>query len=278
MTNPYLLDTSAFRALPCDTLERLAAERSLLVSPFCFWELVSHLDEPDQFSRVKGNLMKFRHAQVLDDPEAISIVELGTEPLLAGRVSDDCLIYSSLAALQESDSLISFYSKRIRDSQGKVRELSECVARTKDLLRVQEERFQDFVYQIVASVKAGASTLETPWDLHRATVSLTNGWHIAQCGQPLNENVHALRILYVYFAFVVFCARDCLEYSRVKVNLNDYEDARLCQHVRLDIPCTIISADKRQRDRLKEIFSLLETVAVPQLKHSYQVLTEKDLS
>jgi len=278
MTTPYLLDTSAFRALASDTLVRLAAERPLLVSPFCFWEILSHLDEPDQFRRVKGNLMKFRHVRVLDDPEAISLAELGATSLLGARVSDDDLIYACLAALQESDSPSSFSSKHIRDSQGNVRTLSECVARANDLLRAQEERFLRFVRQIVDSVKAGTSTLGTPWDLHRATVSLANGWHIARCGQPLNEDVRVLRVLYVYFAFVVFCARDYLAPSRVNGDLNDYEDARLCQHVRLDVPCMIVSADGRQRGRLKEIFTLLETVAVPQLEHAHQVLAAKDLS
>lgn len=221
--------------------------------------------------------MKFCHVLVLDDPEAIYIAELGATPLLGARVSDDDVIYSALAALRDSDSLSSFYSKHIRDSQGNVRTLSECVARAKDLLRANEERFQSFVHQIVDSVKAGNSTIRTPLDLHRAVVSLTNGWHIARCGQPLNEDVRVLRILYVYFAFVVFCARDYLAFSCVNGNLNDYEDARLCQHVRLDIPCTIITADRRQRDRLKEIFTLLETVTNPKLVHAHQVLDEKSL-
>lgn len=278
MTIPYLLDTSAFKALSSNRLERLAAERPLLVSPFCFWEIVSHLDEPDMFSRVRGNLMKFCHVRVLDDPEAIYIAELGATPLFEARVSDDDVIYSALAALRDSDSLSSFYSKHIRDSQGNVRTLSECVARAKDLLLADEERFQSFVHQIVDSVNAENSTILTPPDLYRAVVSLINGWHIARCGQPLNEDVRVLRILYVYFAFVVFCARDYLAISRANGNLNDYEDASLCQHVRLDIPCTIITADRRQRERLKEIYTLLEAVANPQLVHAHQVLDEKSLS
>lgn len=277
MKIPYLLDTSAFRAIATDTLVRLAKERPLLVSPFCFWEIVSHLDDAEQFRRVKGNLMKFRHVDVLDDPETVSLAEIGATSLLEGRVPDEDVIYASLAALKESDSLSGFYSKHIRDSQGNVRTLSECVDRARDVLRGQEERFLGFVHQIVKSVRAGTSTLGTQWELHRATVSLCNGWHIARSGQALNEDVRVLKFLYVYFAFVVLCARDYLP-SGVKGDLNDYEDARLCQHVRLDTPYTIVSADARQRCRLKNIFTLLETVAVPGLGHAHEVVAASDLA
>lgn len=248
----------------------------MLVSPFCFWELMSHLDEPHQFHRVKGNLMKFRHVQVLDDPEAESLAEVGVASVPKGRVSDEDVICASLAALQAADSLDSFYSKQIRDSFGNVRSLSGCVARAKDVLRTEEERFFGFVGQIVDLVKAGTSKLTTSWDLHRATVSLTNGWHIARCGQPLNEDARVLRVLYVYYAFVVHCARDRLARSGME-DLNDYEDARLCQHVRLDVPSTVVSADERQRKRLEQVFTLLENVDDPELKHAHRVLDVKDL-
>jgi hypothetical protein len=248
----------------------------VLVSPFCFWELMSHLDEPDMFLRVKGNLMKFRHVKVLDDPEAESLAEVGVASALKGRVSDEDVICASLAALQASDSLDSFYSKQIRDSFGNVRSLSGCVARAKDVLRTEEERFLDFVGQIVDLVKAGTSTLTTPWDLHRATVSLTNGWHVARSGQLLNEDARVLRILYVYFAFVVHCARDRLARSGVE-DPNDYEDARFCQHVRLDAPSTIVSADERQLERLGQVFTLLEDVDDPELEHAHRALNVKDL-
>lgn len=276
MTIPYLLDTSAFRALGFDTLERLANERSLLVSPFCFWETISHLDEPNGFDLVKANLMKFRHVTVLDDPEAEALANLEATSLLTERVSDAELIYATLGALYDSDSLLSFYSKRIRDSQGNIRTLSECVVRTNNVLYAQEERFLGFVRQITDSVRAGTSKIETPRDLHCATISLIDGWHRARYGQPLNENIRVLSILYVYFAFVVFCARDHLV-APPRGALNDYEDARLCQHVRLDYPCMIVSGDRNQRRRLDEVFNLLEAVAIPQLKHSHGVVAVEEL-
>jgi len=271
MTTPYLLDTSAFRAIGTNRLRQLAAVGSLFVSPFCFWEVVSHLDEPDQFRRMKGNLMKFRHVKVLDDPEAESLGAVGGHELLKSRVPDEDVVYGALAALQASDSLDSFYAKHIRDSQGNVRSLSACVERAKDILQREEERFVGFVRQIVDSVRAGTSTFATPWDRHRATVSLINGWHIARYKQPLNEKVTVLRVLYVYFAFVVLCARDRVSGSD-RDYPNDYEDARLCQHLRLNVPWIVVSGDHRQRERLKEIFALLDEVRVPGLEHSHNII------
>lgn len=57
MQRSYILDTSAFRAISAATLAAASQEACLLVSPFCFWELLTHLEDEGQFDRVKGNLM-----------------------------------------------------------------------------------------------------------------------------------------------------------------------------------------------------------------------------
>jgi hypothetical protein len=65
MRPSVLLDTSAFRALATSQLEASSQFAGLYVSPFCFWELWTHLEDDDQFQRVKGNLMKFRYVTIL---------------------------------------------------------------------------------------------------------------------------------------------------------------------------------------------------------------------
>jgi hypothetical protein len=118
MQNTYLLDTSAFRALSAAQLEAASQESSLLVSPFCFWELLTHLEDSGQFARVKGNLMKFRHIRVLDDPRAWveRSVVLPSDPVHE-NVPDDELVYATLAALRDSDSVADFYQKYVRDAR-----------------------------------------------------------------------------------------------------------------------------------------------------------------
>jgi hypothetical protein len=88
---PYLLDTSALRAL----LGKILEEHTFYTSPYCFWELLTHLDE-GQVTRTKGQLMKLRFTHILDDPRAaIETPLLVHDAQLQDRVSDEELNYSS---------------------------------------------------------------------------------------------------------------------------------------------------------------------------------------
>jgi hypothetical protein len=158
----YLLDTSAFRALSAAQLEAASQEASLMVSPFCFWEPLTHLEDNGQFGLVRGNLMKFRHVRVLDDPRAWverSVVLLSDE--VHERLQDNELIYATLAALRDSDSVADFYQKYIRDGRNQVREISDCVSRVSALLTAEEQRFKHFVKKIMAGVRGGLVRLTT---------------------------------------------------------------------------------------------------------------------
>jgi hypothetical protein len=68
-TAAFLLDTSAFKSLSKDELAQVACRGfQLTVPPYCFWELLCHLDEGDDFARAKGYLMKFRGVEIVDKP------------------------------------------------------------------------------------------------------------------------------------------------------------------------------------------------------------------
>ena len=100
----FLLDTSAFIALPTRRLEEASRSASLYVSPFCFWELLTHLEDDGKFSRVKGTLMKFRHVAVRDDPQAeVYRFVLPSSDSVHTRVRDGDLVYAALAALDDSE-------------------------------------------------------------------------------------------------------------------------------------------------------------------------------
>lgn len=66
----YLLDTSAVRFISGERLAEKASDVALMASPFCFWEIASHLQDEGDFARIKANLMKFRHLKVLNEPTA----------------------------------------------------------------------------------------------------------------------------------------------------------------------------------------------------------------
>lgn len=126
----YLLDTSAFRALSVAQLTAAASrDARLVVSPFCFWELLTHLEDDGEFARVRGNLMKFRHVQAVDDPRASIEREIvGPDDSVHERVEDSDLIYGTLAALRASASIADFYGKQIRDGKSQVREIEGAFA------------------------------------------------------------------------------------------------------------------------------------------------------
>jgi hypothetical protein len=219
----------------------------LLVSPFCFWELLTHLEDEGQFGRVKGNLMKFRHVSVLDDPWAS--VERDVVRLRDGVHDrpDDCeLIYAMLAALRDSGSVPDFYGKQIRDSRNQVRKIAGCVSRAGDVLKAEEQRFQEYVTKIMTVVRDGRVSLDTPAERHRGTLDVVEAWRI-QLGDRVDQSEavreRLARRTYVYSSYVLYMALDYLQRGTTKVDRNDFEDAKFCQHLALDAEMTAITDD-----------------------------------
>ncbi len=159
---PYILDTSALRALPGKILE----EHTFYTSPYCFWELLTHLDE-GQFTRRKGQLMKLRFTHILDDPRAaIETPLLIYDARLQDRVSDEELITTALTALQDSDSLERFYSSYIKDSRGHLRQVSDCAAGAQKALEEAEKKYAEFIQNIIGAFLSGQVKLENDLEHH----------------------------------------------------------------------------------------------------------------
>jgi hypothetical protein len=261
MQDTYLLDTSAFRALSAAQLKAASQEASLLVSPFCFWELLTHLEESGQFSRVKGNLMKFRHVQVLDDPRAW--VERGVvlpSDEVHERLRDDELLYATLAALRDSDSVADFYQKYIRDSRNQFREISDCVSRVNAVLTAEEQRFEEFVKKIMAGVRGGVVRLTTPTEWHDRIIEMIDGWWL-QLGDRVVESFELrdrfVSRMYLYSAYILRRAVEYVNRGAIHVDPNDFEDGRFCQHLALDSQMNAVTADSGLRRCLQEVLALV---------------------
>jgi len=260
----YLLDTSTFRAMSAATLAAASQETRLLVSPFCFWELLTHLEGEGQFDRVKGNLMKFRHVSVLDDPWASverDVVLPGDE---VHERPDDCeLVYATLAALRDSASVPEFYAKHIRDSRNQVREIAGCVARVGDVLKAEEQRFQEYVTKIMSVVHDGLVSLATPADRHRGTLQVVDAWLI-QLGNRVGQSELVRERLegrtYVFSSYVLHLAVDYLKRGATKVDRNDFEDAKFCQHLALDAEVTAVTADVALQRCLQDTLAVLNAL------------------
>lgn len=260
----YLLDTSAFRALPAARLAVVSQSMRLLVSPFCFWELLTHLEDEGQFGRVKGNLMKFQHVSVLDDPWAS--VEHDVVRLRDGvhdRLNDCELIYAMLAALRDSGSVSDFYGKQICDSRNQIRKIAGCVSRVGNVLRAEEQRFQEYMTKIMTVVRDGCVSLETPADRHRGTLDVLEAWRI-QLGGRIDESEavreRLARRTYVYSSYVLHMAVDYVQRAVTKVDLNDFEDAKFCQHLALDAEMTAITADAALQQCVRNTLAVLNAL------------------
>jgi hypothetical protein len=131
-----LLDTSAFISLPSRVLEALQRQGHVLhVSPYVFWERLCHLTEAD-FERNKGRLVsKRKFVTFLDDPRAqIETPLLTLDRVIEPRPPDYELIDATLAALEASDSLASFYAADIRDSNNRVHRIAGSVERVRPII------------------------------------------------------------------------------------------------------------------------------------------------
>src|ERR1035441_3364948 len=169
MQPSFLLDTSALIALPTSRLEEASQSASLYVSPFCFWELLTHLEDDEKFRRVKGTLMKLRHVEVLDDPhaEVYRSVLPSSDNVNTGERDGD-LICAALAALDDSESMEEFYKRDIRDESGQTRQIAGCVFAVRELLRIEENKFQAFLRAVAAEVRAGNVRLLEASDYDRS--------------------------------------------------------------------------------------------------------------
>jgi hypothetical protein len=225
--------------------------------------------------------MNFQYVSVLNDPQAAAVADLCLPPSqLHVRVPDNEIIYASLAALRDSNSLTEFYSKQIADRHGNVRPLSGYASRAYNILETEENRFVSFVSQMKGALAQGSSVWRTPVGLHRAALRLLNGWHITQFGRSLDENsdYRVLRRLYVYHCFVARYAQHYLEDPTRNIERNDFEDARLCLHVSLDVPCVIVAGDRTLRTLLADVLKQLECLGDQRLSHSLRVCRPDELA
>lgn len=264
MSTLYLFDTSAFQASSIKTLDAaLLQNQHLYASPYCFWELLSHLDEQDSFDAYKSRLMKFKYFQILDDPHAeIETVLLNEDRELQDRVPDHDLIEASLAAIRASSSLNAFYSSYIQDSKGRLHQISDCAANTRKALEEAEEHHVDFIRKVINSLYEGQVSIEADSDRDQAILDLVEGWAITLKQRRASDDGLRDRLINDTYAYCSYVLHRALKYFRNnnKVNLdrNDYEDGRICLHLKLDSPYYLVTNDKGMKEALDETFRLLQ--------------------
>lgn len=275
MHQSFLLDTSAFWSLSDKTLEAVSQNHNPYTSPYCFWELLTHLDEHQDFERAKGHFMKFKRVQILDDPYAtVAIPLLKEDHELQNRAPDDELIYAFLAALRASASLEEFYSTRLEDSKSRQYKVSDCVARGRDVLYKEEKKYVESVAGILKLIKSGQVRYATNEDRHEAILSLVEGWVSGFQRRGASDTELGERLTtdtYVYFSYLFHRA---LDYFKRKANLdpNDYEDAALCLDLKLDTSYCVVTGDQEFRAILTETSLLLTDLNQSRFRTTLQVI------
>ncbi len=265
MQPSVLLDTSAFQALATSRLEAASKYASLYVSPFCFWELLTHLEDDERFRRVKGNLMKFRHVVVLDDPHAVVYrLVLRSSDKVHTRMRDGDLVCAALAALDDSASTKEFYERFIQDESGQNHQIAGCVSAVRGWLQIEENRFQTFLQKIAATVRAGEVRLIGTSDYDQGVQDLTNGWWL-QIRDKANQAPaiydQFTRKTYMYHSYLLHRAREYVSRRMDVIDPNDFEDARLCLHLGLDDFTAIVTNDVGLERCLKASLEALNGMA-----------------
>ena len=251
MQPSFLLDTSAFKALRTCQLEAASRSVSVYASPFCFWELLTHLEDDEQFRRVKGNLMKFRHVAVLDDPHAeVYRLVFPSSDKVHTRVRDGDLVYAALAALDDSRSTQEFYERFIQDESGQIRSIAGCGSAVRGVLQTEENRFQTLLREIAAAVRAEKVRLIEASDYDQGVQDLSRGWWL-QVGDRATEAPAVyeqfVRKTYLYHSYLIRRAGEYATRDTDWIDPNDFEDARLCLHLGLDDFTAVVTNDAALR-------------------------------
>jgi hypothetical protein len=257
----YLLDTSAIRWAPCRKLAEKAQEHELLASPFAFWEIASHLGDPEDFGRIKANLVKFRHVELLQESTAEAEREIALAPVdIENSLEAPDVIYAMLAALDKSNSVDQLYMCRIRDSNGAVREIDGCVSRIQDIRMTGKRQFREFIAKVIKLLQTRRVVLDTPRAFHDGTLDLTNGWWIQVKPRSDGSDESYRKLIkrgYFFYAYVLRRAAYYAEPNARTFDENDFEDAMQLLHLTIDAEVTVVSSDDGLRTCLQETVQTL---------------------
>lgn len=260
-----LLDTSAFRSLSKDELAQALSRRlKLTAAPYCFWELLCHLDEGEDFARAKGHLMKFRGVEIVDKP--LDRVVAQSEPDPEKRVWSSDLVYAALAAIEEANSLKDLNRSVIKDEAGDQRALKDCVDRVRRLLAKEENRFREFMTKLIGLLQSGDVRTDAPLEKHNAIMSM-----VASGGTPLPDTAdldyaagadedQVVVCSYIYWGYVLHRATQLAQAGGTTCAENDFEDGQVCAYVPLDQPMRVASGDANLLEILTSVGAVLRAV------------------
>lgn len=261
------LETSVIRALSFNKLNQLNKKFKLFVSPYSFWEILCHLDE--DFNKFKIILLKFDLCKILNDPylwyDYIQKIDDNTIEI----------VKSLIKVLKQSDSIDSFYSKKIKTLDGILRTCNNCCSRVRKKLKEQEERFLKLMTgKIIELYKNNLHDIpKTYIEKHSAILSLIKGQIIkAYDGKkPSKDNRKELQIRYYFYcAYILFRSIKKIK-SGSNVKVNDFEDASIVLHLNLKESYVFITSDNGLFITLNKIIKLIKDIKIKKIQTNLQI-------
>jgi hypothetical protein len=245
-----LLDTSAFIAVSKEKLTE-ARHRGwhLTTSPWCFLELLCHLDEDSNFARAKGKLVKFHGVEIVDKP--LDRVVAQSEPDSENRIWSSDLVYAALAAIDGANSLDDLNHSLIVDEAGNRRSLKDCADSVRRTLDEEVARFQGLMTKLIGLLRSGEVVVGTAEEKHNAIMSMVaSGDGIPLPDTPgldyaAADKDQVFACSYVYWGYVLHRATQLAQAGGTTCAKNDFEDGQLCAYVPLDKSMLVVSGDTR---------------------------------
>lgn len=152
--------------------------------------------------------------------------------------------------------------------------MSDCATKTRGALEAEEERHVGLINDMISTFHTGQIELETDTGRHGAILSLVEGRVIAleeqgALGDGLRDQLIART--YIYYSYVFHRALRYFRNGNTCFDRNDYEDGRVCLHLRLDTRFCLVTQDASMREALKETVALLQRLDKPHIRTSLRV-------
>ncbi len=273
----FLIDTSAFYSLSHDDMKSLIDKGFFLfASPYSCWELLCHLDEPNNFTRMKAILLKFQYVTILDSPSAKA--EKALFKSQDDRISETEFVQACLAALQHADSLEALYSSYIHDSKNEYREIANVAERARDVLNKLETEYSQFATKIVTHFRTSEHIQDSANHQNLILNMVLGEFKKLHDRHPLAQlsGDEVIRWFYVYCGYIFYRCLNRLEQGGI-IDKNDYEDSNFCLHLKIDSEFHPVTGDKGTLDALKQLVSITNESHEFQIVLKFRVYQTSDL-
>ena len=261
----YLLDTNAIRSIRRSALQSARdAGHRLLLSPISMWELLSHMGD-DNFSLAHANALKGQLCEVLDDPLAEMMNDVGCrEAVNASRFHDRDAIIAVVRELETATTYQEMCERRVVVA-GEVRLISDIAENIEKVFGLEKTRFKrdmlsrcrDYTERLG---RKGAMQLGCE-QFCREAVSLAHGLledtRVAECALSFAQ-IADRTILGAGYAV----ARAIAYIPNVPdIDTNDLEDYYICLHLSASSDRTFVTDDKNTYKAINSVIAAFTDIA-----------------